>query len=216
MLARENTLGRPVLEALIASAAMILFGTLVRCPLFPVWISAVGLLAAAMAIASSLHSAPDLTEVFGLYSASWRMAVCLVIGSAGGTALGMFSRLSHDTGALPSGIGQFVFLAASIGASEELLFRGYIQGRLRRLGPVPAAVLSAAAHSAYKLSLFVFLPEGVAVDYLSLGSCTFVVGLAGGALREWSGSVIPPLAGHVLFDIVVYGERSMGPWWVWS
>jgi membrane protease YdiL (CAAX protease family) len=216
MLTGKNALSQPVLEALVASTGMILFATLVRCPLLPSWISAVGLLATALAISCSLHSAPHLAEIFALYPPSRRMAVYLVIGGAGGAALGIFSRLSHDAGALPSGIGQFVFWAASIGASEELLFRGYIQGRLHPLGSVPAVVLAAAAHSAYQLSLFVFLPEGIAVDYLSLGFCTFVVGLAGGALREWSGSVIPPLAGHVLFDIVVYGGRSMAPWWVWS
>jgi membrane protease YdiL (CAAX protease family) len=104
----------------------------------------------------------------------------------------------------------------AIAASEELLFRGYIQGRLRGLGPVPAVVLAAAAHGAYKVSLFLFLPEGVAVDLFSLGYNTFAAGLAAGAVREWSKSVVPPLAGHVLFDIVRYGERSVAPWWVWS
>jgi membrane protease YdiL (CAAX protease family) len=108
------------------------------------------------------------------------------------------------------------FFAASIGASEQLLFRGYVQGRLYRLGSVPAVVLAAAAHTAYKLSLFVFLPEGVAVDYVSLAFLNFLGGIAAGTLREWSGSVIPPLAGHVLFDIMVYGENSQAPWWIWS
>lgn len=213
---RESALGRPVIEALVASAGIIFFGTLFRCPLFPVWISAIGLLAAALAIGSSFHSAPHWAEVFGISLKSKRIGLWLLIGCAGGASFGMFSRISADVGALPSGIGQFVFVASAIGASEELLFRGYLQGRLRSIGPVSAAFLAAAAHSAYKVSLFVFLPEAVTVDHFSLGFYTFLAGVAAGALREWSGSVLPPLAGHVLFDIVVYGERSLAPWWVWS
>jgi len=213
---RETALDRPVIEALVASSGIIFFGTLFRCPLFPVWISAMGLLAAALAIDSSLHSTPHWAEVFGISLKSKRIGLWLLIGCAGGTSFAMFSRISADVGALPSGIGHFVFAASAIGASEELFFRGYVQGRLHRLGPAPAAFLAAAAHSAYKVTLFVFLPEGVAVDHFSLGFWTFLAGVAAGALREWSGSVIPPLAGHVLFDIVVYGERSLAPWWVWS
>ena len=105
---------------------------------------------------------------------------------------------------------------ARLGASEELLFGGYIQGTLRSLGPVPAVVPAAAAHGAYKVSPFLFLPEGVAVDLLSLAYNAFAAGLSAGVLREWSRSVVPPSAGHVLFDIVRYGEKSAAPWWVWA
>jgi hypothetical protein len=35
-------------------------------------------------------------------------------------------------------------------------------------------------------------------------------------LREFAGGVLPPVAAHVLFDLVVYGERVEAPWWVWS
>lgn len=179
-------------------------------------ISSLGLTAVAFAMIHSLHSDLGMREAFGLSLDSRHMVVWLLIGCAGGITLGLFSRLSDDVGTLPSRIGQFVFVASAIGASEELLFRGYIQGGLRRLGPFPAVVLASTAHTAYKVSLFLFLPEGVAVDRLFLGYCTLGAGLAAGALRERSRSVVPPLAGHVLFDIVVYGERSSAPWWVWS
>jgi membrane protease YdiL (CAAX protease family) len=213
---REITLVRPALEGLVASVGMMSFAIFVRCPMPLTWISVMGLMAVALAMVHSLHSDLGLGEAFGLSLDSRAMLVWLFIGCAVGTALGVFSRVSQDMGTFPSRIGQFVFAASAIGASEELLFRGYIQGRLRRIGPVPAVVIAAAAHSVYKVALFVFLPGGVAVDHLSLGYCTLAAGVAVGALREWSGSVIPPLAGHVLFDIIVYGERSMAPWWVWS
>jgi membrane protease YdiL (CAAX protease family) len=216
MQVREPTLGQPALDGLVASAGMMLFGTFVRFPMPLICISAMGLIAVTLAMAHSLHSDLGLGEAFGLSPDSRQLFVSLLIGLAGGTALGVFSRVSQDMGTFPSRIGQFVFAASTIGASEELLFRGYIQGRLGSLGPVPAVVLAAAAHGAYKVSLFLFLPDGVSVDLLSLGYNTFAAGLAAGVLREWSGSVMPPLAGHVLFDIVRYGERSVAPWWVWS
>lgn len=212
----ETTLGRPVLDGLVASAGMILFGTFVRFPMPLICISAVGLIAVALAMAHSLYSDLGLREAFGFSLYSRPMIAWLLIGCAVGAALGVLSRVSQGMETFPSRIGQFVFAASAIGASEELLFRGYIQGRLGSLGAVPAAVLAAAAHSAYKVSLFLFLPEGMAVDLFSLGYNTFAAGLAAGAVREWSRSVMPPLAGHVLFDIVRYGERSVAPWWVWS
>ncbi len=216
MQARETATGHPVLDGLVASAGMMLFATFVGCPKPLTLLSALGLMAAALAMIHSLRSDLALEEAFGLSLYFRRMPLWLLIGCAGGTVLGMVSRISEDTSALPSGIGQFVFSASAIGAAEELLFRGYIQGRLRSLGTVPAVVLAAVAHTAYKVCLFVFLPEGVAVDYFFLGYCTLTVGLALGALRERARSVLPALAGHVLFDIVVYGEGSMAPWWVWA
>jgi membrane protease YdiL (CAAX protease family) len=213
---RETAMGQPVLDGLVVSAGMILFAASARFPMPVVFVSALGLMAVALVMAHSLHSSLALGEIFGLSPYSRHMLFWLLIGCAGGTTLGMFSRVSDDMVTLPSRIGQFVFAASAIGASEELLFRGYIQGRLRSLGPVPAVILAAAVHTAYKVSLFVFLPEGVAVDYCFLGYATLGVGLAAGALREKSRSVLPPLAGHVLFDIVVYGENSVAPWWVWS
>lgn len=212
----ETTLRRPGLDGLVASAGMILFATFVRSPMPLGLISALGLMAVTLAMIHSLRSDLGLEKAFGLSLYSRHVFIGLLIGCAGGITLGVLFRLSESMEKFPPGIGLFVFAASAIGASEELLFRGYIQGRLRSLGPVPAVVLAAAAHTVYKVALFVFLPEGVAVDYFFLGYCTLAVGLAAGALREGSKSVLPPLAGHVLFDIVVYGENSVAPWWVWS
>jgi membrane protease YdiL (CAAX protease family) len=105
---------------------------------------------ALLAMVHSFHSDPSLGETFGLSLDARQMLASLLIGGAGGIALGGFSRVSQDMGTFPSRIGESVFAASAIGASEELLFRGYIQGRLHRLGPVPAVVIAAAAHSAYK------------------------------------------------------------------
>jgi len=79
-----------------------------------------------------------------------------------------------------------------------------------------AVMLAAAAHTAYKAALFAFPPEGVVIDLEFLAVWTLIGGVVFGALRELSGSVLPPLAAHVVFDIVVYGGSVQAPWWVWG
>jgi len=79
-----------------------------------------------------------------------------------------------------------------------------------------AVVLAAAAHTAYKTALFAFPPEGVAIDLGFLAVWTLIGGVVFGVLRALSGSVLPPLAAHVGFDIIVYGGNVEAPWWVWS
>ena len=107
-------------------------------------------------------------------------------------------------------------VAVLIGATEEVLYRGYIQGRVRRFGPFKAAVFAALCHSAYKGSLFVFHNQPVDINMFLLVACTFTVGLVLGVLRERAGSLLPAVAAHVVFDIVAYGAYAQAPWWVWS
>jgi hypothetical protein len=37
-----------------------------------------------------------------------------------------------------------------------------------------------------------------------------------GLMRHFSGSVLPAVTAHVLFDILVYGDWAQAPWWVWG
>ena len=60
------------------------------------------------------------------------------------------------------------------------------------------------------------MKEAWQINMLFLAACTFGVGLALGILRKRAGGVLPPVAAHVLFDIMAYGEYAQAPWWVWS
>ena len=131
-------------------------------------------------------------------------------------ALGILFRFHGDLSLFPRSVGGFVIAAVAIGATEEILFRGYIQGRLQGLGWYLAPMLAAAAHTLYKVALFASPPPGIVVDYPLLAIGTLLAGIVFAGLREWSGSVLPPLAGHVLFDIIVYGGMAHAPWWVWA
>ncbi len=212
----ERGLGRPVVEAAAAWAGMVLFALFVRSGLPWVVLSGAGLLVTALAVANSFRVERRPAAILGFSPVSGKVAAYLILGCAVGAGLGILHRVVWEMGALPRGFGRFVFVAVAIGASEELVYRGYVQGRLRRLGWVIAVLLAAAAHTAYKAALFAFPPEGVVIDLEFLAVWTLIGGVVFGALRELSGSVLAPLAAHVLFDIVVYGENVQAPWWVWS
>ena len=116
----------------------------------------------------------------------------------------------------PVAFGIFAPVAVLIGATEEVLYRGYIQGWMQEFGVFKAAAFGALCHSAYKVFLFFLHNQPVEINLLFLGVCTFAVGLTLGLLKEWAGSLLPAVSAHVVFDIVAYGSYPQAPWWVWS
>jgi membrane protease YdiL (CAAX protease family) len=117
---------------------------------------------------------------------------------------------------LPQGVAGFAFVAALIGGAEEIVYRGYVQGRLRPLGVLGAIVGAAALHTAYKTALFALPPAGLATDPAFIATWTLIGGNLFGWLRQLSGNALAPLAAHIVFDLLVYGEFASAPWWVWA
>jgi len=194
---------------------MILFGLLSHRGLPWIAMGAAGLLAAAFCIQRSIASLRGIPPLFGL-SGSWKALIISLAGFAVGVGLGAFYRSSFGMTLLPGpALQPFALAACGIGAAEELVYRGWMQGRLRVLGWSAAVLISAAAHTAYKAALFALPPFAVNVDYLSLVVFTFAVGALFGLSRELSRSVYPAVAAHVAFDLVVYGAAAQAPWWVW-
>jgi len=178
--------------------------------------SLVGLSVAACAIVLALGRARSPLDVMGLARwsralAAWSAAAVLL-----GIGLGVAHRVGYEHSFFPSAIEPFALIAAAIGATEELAYRGWMQGVLRPWGAALSVLLAAAAHTAYKTALFALPPAPAPVNVLFLVGATFVGGLALGALRAGSRSVLPPLILHVAFDLAVYGDRGQAPWWVWS
>ena len=212
----EKKVSRPLIEAFVASSGMGLFALFVHSGLPLVLLAGTGLLATALALAHSLRAERWSADVFGFAPLTKGVAVYLFLGCAVGAVFGVCYRVYSGMGALPAEMGRFVFVAASIGAAEEVLFRGYVQGRLQSPSPIVAVVFAAAAHTIYKMALFALPPESIVISYKSFAIWIFIGGAVVGSLRELSGSVLPPLGGHVLFDVIVYGENISAPWWVWS
>jgi len=80
-------------------------------------------------------------------------------------------------------------LALLPGLCEEVLFRGLLQGSLRRYGRVVALLVPAAAFSAF---------HGDLVQ----GMGAFVLGLYLGELRHRSGSIVPGVVAHAANNLV--------------
>ncbi|MDH3287419.1 MAG: CPBP family intramembrane metalloprotease [Betaproteobacteria bacterium] len=202
-------------EAVIAAAGMCLFALFAQrsLPLFGV--SLAGLLLVAALIIRSVGRETSLLAVFGWGPFSRKVGLATAVGCILGLLLGLSYRGAYDLSLIPGPLALFVVSAALIGATEELVFRGYIQGRITGSGFWLAPVFAALSHTAYKSALFVFPPAGVEIDLPLLASLTFVAGFALALLRQLSGSVLPAVAAHVLFDVLAYGDRLEAPWWVW-
>ena len=195
---------------------MVLFSLFVRSGLPLVVLSGVGLMVTAFAVANAFRVERRPAAILGLAPVSKKVGVFVAVGCAVGIGLGVLHRVTWEMGTLPARLTSFAVVGAAIGAAEELLYRGYVQGRLRAFGWVIPVVLAAGAHTAYKTALFALPPDGVAIDLRFLAVWTLIGGVVFGALRQASGSVLPPLAAHVVFDIVVYGGNVEAPWWVWG
>lgn len=202
--------------AALASAGMVLFALFAHTALPTFSLALGGLTLTALAMAGTLRSSEPLAEIFGVTGLSRRVLAWSMTVLVGTAALSALFRNSAGRPPLPVNLEWFLFPAAAIGATEELLFRGYVQGRLDSLGWPAAVLLAAGAHTGYKVALFVFPPEGLAIQYGTLAFWTFATGAILGFTRHRSRSVLPAVAGHVLFDILVYGDWTEAPWWVWG
>jgi membrane protease YdiL (CAAX protease family) len=213
--ARKENTRRSVSEAFTASIGLGLFAFFINIDSLLVLLSAVGLIVTVLAITSSFLAEHGHAKIFGIVPFSLNTVGYMTLGVVCISAFSVSYRLINDVQAFPNGLGRFALVAAAIGATEELVFRGYIQGRLRPLGWAAAILFTTAVNTTYKLTLHAFPPEGISIDYTSLAFLTIIGGLSAGILRELSGSVLPPAAAHIVSVILVYGENTNAPWWVW-
>ena len=159
----------------------------------------------------------SLGDLLGLGSFSTTILVFMVAGAGIGAGAGAWHRYALDLPLLPAAdIQPFVIVACLIGAAEELLYRGWLLGQARRFGWPAAVTIAALAHAAYKTALFAWPAAPAPVDLWPMLWLTTVGGLVLGALRVWSGSLVPAIAAHAAFDFVVYGAVAGAPWWVWG
>jgi membrane protease YdiL (CAAX protease family) len=176
-----------------------------------------GFALAAAAILWSGFGAARPAALLGLDSLTKRAAAFSALGVALGLGAGIWHRYALDLSLWPGpGIEAFVVIACLIGATEEIIYRGWILGRARALGSAAAVLIAALAHTAYKTALFVLPSEAAPVDLMQVAFVTFLGGIVLGVLRVASRNLMPALLAHVAFDFVVYGAVAAAPWWVWN
>lgn len=138
-----------------------------------------------------------------------------VAAVAAGVFFGVMYRRGLGMESFPAQLTRFAFAAACIGAAEEWIFRGVVFYFLHSSKPVIPVLVGAAGHAGYKALLFWWPVVQQSPDTGRLFFYTFFAGLFLGGMRNLSGSVVPPLLAHAVWDVVVYGHSPHAPWWVW-
>jgi membrane protease YdiL (CAAX protease family) len=145
-----------------------------------------------------------------------RALVFSLVGFITGIGLAVLYRVRIGLSFFPVTLTTVAIISPLIGITEELIFRGYIQGRMKIFGIFISIFLAAAGHAYYKYLVLKSLQTEIGTDFVWMILVTFIMGLILGAARENSGSIIPALVWHATFDIIFYGDFQSIPVWVWS
>jgi membrane protease YdiL (CAAX protease family) len=103
-----------------------------------------------------------------------------------------------------------------IGATEEVIFRGVIQGEASRWNTRGAVILSAFFFALYKTLIFIWPGEFNQANPWVLFPVTFAAGILLGYTRKATNSLLPAILAHMLFDLILYADSAKAPWWVWE
>lgn len=206
---------RAVLDALLCSLGLAIFAYSVTNP-FPYKITAlIPLLITAFIISRQIKSPLRTFKLLFENVSSLKIAIYTIIGIQMGLAAAMYHRGTLGMTVLPEAFRSFALIAASIAILEELVFRGFIQGRLMLLNTNFAVLFAAFAHAFYKVCLFLSPAAPYQQDLTAFFFWSFAAYVALGLLRFYSKSMIPVIISHAVFDLIVYAEILEAPWWVW-
>lgn len=183
---------------------------------FPLMLLAIGGLAGTAALIAYSIRHLTLREAFGITQINRKVLLYTLPAIVLGIILGILTRNRFELTLIPAGITGVALVAPLIGATEELIFRGYFQGQLRAFGSGFSIMSASAFHTTYKLLVILTLAMPLQFEFFFLIFWTLIVGIILGTLRELSGSTIPPMIAHAAFDILLYGGLAAAPLWVWS
>ena len=203
-------------ESLICVAGLVLFSVFSHGRVLPFIFSMAGLAASAFIIIRNSGSAQKFRLYFGFGSFSGKLLIYMMVALLFGAFIGIVYRRYMYTSFLPHRLTYVAFLAALIGSLEEIIFRGFIQGYTRQINILFSVIFAVLAHTAYKSTLFISHRWNYDTDIIFLMKWTILGGLIFSIMREYSDNILPPVLGHAVFDIVVYGDYLQSPWWVWS
>jgi membrane protease YdiL (CAAX protease family) len=175
-----------------------------------------GLLLASLIISFSVTRDRGIYLLLGSGRSVKKIFVYALSGFIVGVILAVIYRIRIGLSLIPVTLTLNAIISPLIGMTEELVFRGYVQGKLKTFGIFISIILAATAQAFYKFLVLKSLPLDVGIDFSWLFLITLLIGLIIGASRELSGSIVPAMALHAAFDIFFYGDFSEIPLWVWS
>ena len=204
------------LDVVLVMAGISIFAFYIHEDSWLIIISFTGLILSAICIGIFILSQNWIPQIIGSFSLTRRLICFCMAGVITGGALALVLRYFLFDTLFPTAVTKFVIIAPLIGISEELLFRGYIQGRIRESSRIISIVVAAAGHTIYKYIVLKTLSVPVEIELLFLVKWTLIGGLIFGILRDQANSVFPPCLAHGCFDILVYGGFDSAPVWVWQ
>lgn len=200
-------------EVFLASLCILLFAWLVSWPVPVKWFSFLPLAGAGLIIGPRLFNTTLLRS--GLFRLNPIKVLYCITGLLMGVAGALYYRGMYSMPLLPAWYHGFVLISISIGVMEELVFRGYIQGRLQSIHPALGVGGAALIHAGYKACLFLAPAMAGITPIWLFFSWSFGAFLLIGLLRYYSNSIWPPIMVHAVFDLLVYAENTEAPVWVW-
>jgi membrane protease YdiL (CAAX protease family) len=205
-----------LVEAFLFLAGMVVFASFIHGEGLVFWIALAGLLVMGALIIVAILRSGSAAAVFGLDRYERWLPAYMLAGLVTGLAATAAYRIWAGWPLLPGTLTFIALVSPLIGMTEELVFRGYLQGRTRRYDSLAAILVAAAAHTFYKYLVLKSLGPDPGVDFIRLVIFTFVFGLIAGILREYGRNVLPAVLAHAVFDIMVYGDFTEMPVWVWG
>lgn len=203
-------------EMLLALSGIIIFACFVHREGSLFIMAVCGLLVASLAISYAVFRTGSVLRLLGLTRYNnvtiAYLSAGLVVGLVAATGYRLYSGISLFPGTLTA----IALISPLIGITEELVFRGYLQGRSQLYGPYFSIFIAAASHTLYKYLVLKSMVVYTIIDFPRLVLFTFLFGMIVGAFRHLSQNVVPALAAHAVFDILVYGDFSEMPVWVWG
>ncbi len=204
-----TAINRSVINAVTGTMLLVLFSYFIHdvLPLRVIAFVALG----AMALLIGMDRGDD--RFLGKMKDRRSLGFGTIIAIAGALLAVYYLRDEANMPMVPKSFGWFAILAAIIGSTEELVFRGWLQSQFSRRWAWLGILFAAFAHAAYKSALFLSPEIMYDLNTLGLFRMTFLAGIFLGGLRYYTGSVWPALLAHAIFDLLVYAD-SPQTWWV--
>ncbi len=175
----------------------------------------ISLAVAALLIIIIAIKSEDIISLLGLHKKDNISIFWLLTGIIVGILIGIFYRFLYSESLFPITLGIVAVAGPIIGMTEELVYRGFIQGLYLKFHPTLGIIIASAGHAAYKGLLLASSSVGIFINIKSLILFTFIVGCLFGYMRFRSQQVYGAMLAHAAFDIIVYGDQLNFPAWIW-